>query len=381
MLQTGLIAGLLVHRARRRRVESDLRESEGRFRVMADTAPVMVWRSGTDKACDFFNRPWLEFRGRTMEQEIGSGWTEGVHPADLDECLMIYTSAFDERRSFRMEYRLRRADGEYRWVLDSGVPRFTPNAVFAGYIGSCFDITERKLAEGQLRESEAALRTSNEQNQDLAGRLITAQEDERRRLARDLHDDLTQRLALLSVEMELLACGEPKVDSGAGSQHMAAQLRELAADVHKLSYQLHPVKLDQLGLVTAAQSYCRDLTQQSGLRIDFAAQNVPADLAPNISLGLYRIIQESLHNVVRHSQASAALVEVIGGTDNLRLSITDEGQGFDIHETKRTGGLGLVSMQERMRLLRGTIAVHSSPGQGTRVEATLPLPPTHLPPR
>jgi signal transduction histidine kinase len=162
---------------------------------------------------------------------------------------------------------------------------------------------------------------------------------------------------------------------------MAAQLRELAADVHKLSYQLHPVKLDQLGLVTAAQSYCRDLTQQSGLRIDFAAQNVPADLAPNISLGLYRIIQESLHNVVRHSQASAALVEVIGGTDNLRLSITDEGQGFDIHETKRTGGLGLVSMQERMRLLQGTIAVHSSPGQGTRVEATLPLPPTHLPPR
>ncbi len=153
-LQTLLIGMLLVQRTRRRRVEGALRESEERFRLMADTAPVLVWRSNVDKACDFFNRPWLEFRGRTMEQEAGSGWTQGVHPADLARCLAIYTSAFDERRSFDMEYRLQRADGEYRWIVDSGVPRFAPDGAFLGYIGSCFDITERRQALQALQESE-----------------------------------------------------------------------------------------------------------------------------------------------------------------------------------------------------------------------------------
>ena len=300
---------------------------------------------------------------------------------NLKQCMETYTEAFDERRPFRMEYRLQRADGQYRWVMDSGVPRFAAGGAFAGYIGSCFDITERKQGEAELRDSEAALRTSNKQNQDLAGRLITAQEDERRRIARDLHDDVNQRLAVLSVEMELLGSSESDVDAGARSGRMAAQLRELSSDVHKLSHQLHPAKVEQLGLVPAAQSYCRDLAQQSGLRIDFSARNVPADLAPNTSLGLYRILQESLHNVVRHSRTSAARVELIGETDDVRLVITDEGQGFDTHETRRTGGLGLVSMEERMRLLQGRIAVHSSPGQGTRVEATVPVVPAPVPAR
>jgi PAS domain S-box-containing protein len=152
--QTILIAALLVQRARRRRVEGALRESEERFRVMADTAPVMVWRSGTDGRCDFFNQPWFEFRGRTLEQEAGDGWMEGVHAQDLERCKTTYRSSFDERRPFRIEYRLQRADGEYRWVLVTGVPRFAPGGAFAGYIGSCLDITERRQAEQDLHENQ-----------------------------------------------------------------------------------------------------------------------------------------------------------------------------------------------------------------------------------
>jgi PAS domain S-box-containing protein len=138
--------------------QAKLRESEERFRTMADAAPVMIWISAPDKRCIFFNKVWLDFTGRTMEQELGNGWAEGVHPDDLDRCLAIYSSSFEARRSFQMEYRLRRADGEYRWLLDNGVPRFARDSVFEGYIGSCIDITERKheeeLSEALQRERE-----------------------------------------------------------------------------------------------------------------------------------------------------------------------------------------------------------------------------------
>jgi PAS domain S-box-containing protein len=137
--------------------EAVLRESEQRFRTLADTAPVMVWMSGPDKLCTFFNKPWLDFRGRSLEQELGKGWVEGVHPDDLDRCSAIYNSAFASRKSFRKECRLRRADGEYRWVLDHGTPLYR-GGEFAGFIGSCVDITEQKLVEERLGESEGRLK-------------------------------------------------------------------------------------------------------------------------------------------------------------------------------------------------------------------------------
>src|SRR5207247_1611362 len=134
--------------------ETELRESEERFRVVADSAPVLIWMSGLDKLCNFFNKPWLEFTGRTVEQEMGNGWTEGVHPDDLQRCLQTYTAAFDARAPFVMQYRLRRHDGEYRWLKDDGVPRYDTQKNFTGYIGSCVDITESISKEQALRESE-----------------------------------------------------------------------------------------------------------------------------------------------------------------------------------------------------------------------------------
>ncbi|HEX8472698.1 MAG TPA: PAS domain S-box protein [Pyrinomonadaceae bacterium] len=134
----------------KRRAEQSLRESEDRFRIMADHAPVLIWVAGTDKLCYFFNKTWLEFTGRTSEQEFGDGWMEGVHPDDFERCLRVYTTNFDARRSFAAEYRLRRHDGEYRWVLSNGVPRFSPDGSFIGFIGSCIDISDRKLTEEKL---------------------------------------------------------------------------------------------------------------------------------------------------------------------------------------------------------------------------------------
>jgi two-component system, LuxR family, sensor kinase FixL len=139
---------------KRKLAKEALRESEERFRIMANTAPVMIWVSDTNKLCTFFNKPWLEFTGRTMEQEMGNGWAEGVHPDDLQRCLTIYTEAFDARKPFVMQYRLRRNDGEYRWISDNGVPGYDSQKNFVGYIGSCVDVTELMKKERALRESE-----------------------------------------------------------------------------------------------------------------------------------------------------------------------------------------------------------------------------------
>ena len=134
---------------RTRRAHAALQESEARVRVAADSAPVLIWMSDSTKACDYFNRQWLEFTGRTMDQELGDGWTQGVHSDDLTQCLTTYNTAFDARQPFKMKYRLRRFDGEYRWVLNDGVPRFAPDGTFLGYIGACMDITDQKNARAR----------------------------------------------------------------------------------------------------------------------------------------------------------------------------------------------------------------------------------------
>ncbi len=173
----------------RRLAEEAIRESEQRFRLVANTAPVMIWMSGPDKLCNYFNKTWLEFSGRPLEAELGDGWSEGVHPEDLKACRDIYIRAFDRRESFSMQYRLRRYDGEYRWVIDTGVPRSNPDGSFEGYIGSCIDVTDRKLAEEALAR--------------MGRRLIEAHEQERTWIARELHDDVLQRMALLMIDLEV----------------------------------------------------------------------------------------------------------------------------------------------------------------------------------
>ena len=157
------------------------------FQLIANTAPVMIWICDVDKRCTYFNQRWLDFTGRPLEAELGHGWAEGVHPDDSSQCLDQFTTAFDRRESFQLQYRLRRFDAQYRWILDSGVPRFDANGSFVGYVGSAVDITQDKLAESTLST--------------MSQRLIEAQEQERAWLARELHDDIGQRLSLLMMNL------------------------------------------------------------------------------------------------------------------------------------------------------------------------------------
>src|SRR5262249_55605142 len=272
--------------AQLKRAEAVLRESEQRFRLVANTAPVMIWMAGVDKLCTYFNRPWLEFSGRSLEEELGNGWTEGVHPEDLHQCLDTYTHAFDQRESFQIQYRLRRSDGEYRRILDSGVPRFDAEGSFAGYIGSAIDITESKLAEATLSM--------------VSRKLIEAHEEERAWLARELHDDISQRLCLLQVRLGNLKGAETSmVELKQGMEYAMQEVSNLTTDVQGLSHRLHSSKLEFLGLETAAADYCGEVADQHRVQIDFRAENMPRDLSPEISLSIFRVLQEALQNAVK----------------------------------------------------------------------------------
>jgi PAS domain S-box-containing protein len=336
-------------------------ETEQRFRLVADTAPVMIWMSGTDKLCTFFNEPWLQFTGRTMEVELGNGWSESVHPDDLKHCLSIYTSAFDRREPFQMQYRLRRHDGEYRWLLDTGVPRFDSKSGFAGYIGSCIDITDRKQAQEALAELE--------------GRLIQAQEEERSHIARELHDDINQRIAALNWELCSL---QPSLPDGQERRKKTLEgvierLRGIGTDIQAISRRLHSSHLEYLGLASAAEALCRELRVKQEVDVEFTCYEVPRDLPKDISLCLYRVLQEGLQNAIKHSGVRTFKVELQREQESVRLTISDKGAGFDTHTAARSPGLGLISMRERTRIVRGQFTVDSEPGRGTTITCRVPL--------
>jgi PAS domain S-box-containing protein len=356
-----LIFGLVWQRARRRRAEESVRESEGRFSLIANTAPVMIWMSGPGKLRTYFNRPWLEFTGRPVEVQLGNGWAAGVHPEDLKGCLDTYTSAFDQRKSFEMQYRLRRNDGEYRWVFDIGVPRFNADGSFAGYIGSCIDVTERKMAEDAL---------SN-----LSARLIEAQEQERKRIARELHDDYNQRLAMLAIDLDRLAenVAGSSIEASQQAHEIFNRVSELGADLHSLSHSLHSSTLESLGLVAGLRAFCEEFGEQQRVWVDFTHENIPRGVPGDVALCLFRIVQEGLRNVKRHSGADRAQVHIEYLDGRLHLSVSDRGKGCDSHKPAAERGIGIRSMEERLRLLGGQLEIHSRPLEGTRIDVWVPL--------
>ena len=360
LVETVLILGLLWNRRRRREAEAQLtksfetvRESEGRFRLVANTAPVMIWMSGPDKLRNYCNQPWLGFTGRSLEQDLGNGWAQGVHSEDSDRCLETYTESFDRRESFEMQYRLRRHDGEYRWVLDFGVPRFNPDGSFAGYIGSCIDITERKLAEEALAE--------------VGSKLIEAHEEERTWIARELHDDINQRIALLAIELEKSAENHDRV------RHVGHGLHELGKDIQALSHRLHSSKLDYLGLAAAANSFCTELAEQQKIEIHFSHAGVPNGLPKEVSLCLFRVLQEALQNAVKHSGVRYFTVELHGRSGEIQMVVGDLGVGFDQENAVNLRGLGLISMRERLQMVKGQLSIKSEPGRGTTIRARVPF--------
>lgn len=254
-----------------------------------------------------------------------------------------------------------------RLLFDGGKP--------AGILAIGRDVTELKRTEEVLRESEAALQRSREQLRALAAGLLTAQEQERRRLSRELHDDLNQKLAMLAVQAESIEQELPATHQEIRAR--LAELREgansLSDDIRHMAYELHPSILDHLGLVVALRSLCQQFSRRHGVKTRFVGSRLPRAIPPGAALCLYRVAQEALANVAKHSRSPRATVSLSGGTDSLRLTVTDRGVGFDPAWLEQRRGLGLISMEERVRLADGVFAVSSRPGKGTRLDVRVPL--------
>jgi PAS domain S-box-containing protein len=601
-------------------VNEGLRGSEERFRLLADTAPVMVWISGPDKLCNFFNKPWLNFTGRTMEQELGNGWLDGVHPGDLVRCLETYQTAFDARRDFTMEYRLRRADGVYRWILDNGVPHHTPDGSFAGYIGSCIDISDRREMEETLRDSEARYRAFFELNivgasetrlpdghfvrvnealcaitgytrdelltmrisdlthpedrektfedfgrlargerqsygkdkryvrkdgsiiwvhievsivrdssgspayaisivqditdrrraeeglqqsnqryraffelnavgagevdlsegrflrandaicqitgysrdellglrftdithpddreedwrqfarlvrgeipnyrlekryvrkdgrivwvqlavtlirdgagnpvselgltlditerkgveqdlQQLAARLLQSQDEERWRIAQELHDETAQTIFAINLNLTHLLQTQPALDDQAKSllDETLGMGEHVLKEIRTLSYLLHPPLLDQVGLESAVEWYVDGFVKRSGMDVKLVLSPDIGRLPAEVETALFRIVQESLTNIHRHSGCKQASIRLTKEGDRIILEVKDRGRGMAAEarvssEDVQSLGVGISGMRQRMRQLGGQLDISSSQ-TGTTVTAVVP---------
>jgi PAS domain S-box-containing protein len=382
-LDTGEIVGVTAivrDTTEAERIRQELRETDARFRNMADASPVLLWMSRPDALCTFFNHTWLEFTGRTLDQEWGVGWAENVHFEDLEGCMETYISAFNERRRFEVEYRLRRKDGEYRWLLDRATPRYTPDGHFAGYIGSCVDITERRQLEVELRDAIEARDDFLSVASHELGTPLTALKLNVERLLRSADTELDLRSRVGSIVAEVRRLGH---------------LVETLLDTTRLQaggWKLRPEVIDLKDVIETILRDLAPVAESAGCPVTF--RTVPSLMGIWDRQRLEQALINVLSNAFKFGEGAPVDVTLSrdGGTATLR--ITDHGVGLPSDEqglifnrfgraphTRGYGGLGLGLWIARQSIeaMGGTICVESAVGEGATFEVVLSCQPLQIP--
>ena len=359
-----LILGLLWQRSKRRKVETELATTYDGLRLAMEAGSAGGWdwdiKSGKNlgfgKAAGLLGLTADEYSSSTQE------FSDRVHREDRGRLQDAMQKAKENHREFVEEFRVVWPDGTVHWLRSRGKYYYAANGEPERMLGISLDTTERKLSEEALSQ--------------VSGRLIEAQEKERNRIGRDLHDDIGQRLALLAATLQETKKAFPDLPVELSSlvDDLWKQTADISTDVQTLSHELHSPKLEYLGIVAAMRGFCREFAEQQRMEIAFKSHDLPSPLpSPEISLCLFRVLQEALHNAARHSAVRYFEAELWGRAGEIHLTVSDSGAGFDPEAARKGLGLGLVSMEERLRLVNGHLSVESQPSRGTTIHASVPL--------
>jgi PAS domain S-box-containing protein len=352
-----------------------VQQAEENYRFITEQQTDLICRFRLDATLTFVNEAYCRYFGKTREELIGHSFLTLLPPQARAAAQDHIASLIAQPRNVTYEHEVCLPHGGIAWQQWVDHAIVDAQGQMQEFLSVGRDITDRKRMEEALRQSEAALRAHQAELQLLASKLIWAQEEERRRLARELHDDLSQRLAFLAIETgkwEKMSDAVPP--TVLDELHMIhEQLVTLATDVHALSHQLHSSMLEDLGLVDALRTECATVMQREGVAVSFEAVDVPTTLSREVTLCLYRILQEGLRNVVKHAHAEHVEVMLRRTEDHLEITIHDVGVGFVPEQTRGKAGLGLASMAERVRLVQGTFTLASQPGHGTTIGVRVPL--------
>lgn len=363
-----------------------MRESEMRFRRMADHAPMSVWLSEADGACAYLSKSWYEVTGETPDSGLGFGWLEAVHPDDRATVKKAFHEAHGRHDPFRLEYRLRCHDGEYRYVVDSAAPRDSAEGECEGYIGSVLDITERKQAEEALSRLNEELEVRVEERtrelvlsqgrlRDLATELNLTEQRERQRLATELHDYLAQLLALTKIKLAQAKQQPTTPPMAKVLTDMQEIMDQALAYTRTLVAQLSPPVLNQFGLLTALKWLAEQMQQRDlTVALELGSETLP--LPEDQSMLLFQSVRELLMNVVKHGDTNQARITVTQADGSLHITVADQGAGFDLAAAaieRPVSCFGLFSIRERMIALGGRFELDSRPDKGTQATLIMPL--------
>ncbi|MEO8324398.1 MAG: PAS domain S-box protein [Nitrospirota bacterium] len=355
----------------RRHTERLLQQNEEQLQAILDHSPVSIWLKDLEGRYLKVNRQFEKNAGLSEKEILGKTDTQIFPSERASRCDEIDQTILQTGQAYESDEVSDRSEGNFiehvfKFLLTT--PKGKPYAL----CGIATDITQRKQAEIILQEASQRLELQQQELRSLAAQLLTAQEEERRRISRDLHDDVNQRLALLSLKLESaqkgLSDGHPVKSM---LQELYGSVADLSDDIRRIAYQYHPSVLDDLGLGPALRSLCEDFEKWEGMSVTLELPDEARKFSQALGTGLYRVAQESLRNVSKHAQASNVHLDLREYGQGITLSIRDNGRGFDVDE-RFSKGLGFVSMRERVRLLGGTLLVDSQPGQGTTVRVSIP---------